>query len=93
MSTTTIEEVVRTPQESFWQKKLEGIKVWFKNLPSWKTKRAFTDLTKAINKDADYHRGWQCNIAMPIFDGANGKLTIEESNKIADDIMSHFFKR
>ena len=92
MKTIEIIELTEITQDSFWQKKLESITVWLKNLPSWKTKRAFNDLTKAINKDVDYYRGWQSNIAMPIFDGANGKLTIEESNKIADNIMCHFFK-
>jgi hypothetical protein len=48
-------------------------------------------LTGAMKSDPDFAHSWQCNIAMPIFDGANGKLTIGEANNIATTLMRHLF--
>ena len=44
-----------------------------------------------MRDDPSYAHSWQCNIAMPIYDGAKGKLTIHEANAIADDLMRHLF--
>ena len=65
--------------------------VWCINLRSWKTSRANRDLQKAFRDDPDFARVWQSNIAMPILDGAAGKLTHEEANEIADRLMKHLF--
>jgi hypothetical protein len=55
------------------------------------TAKAYQNLTQAMRNDPMYAHSWQCNIAMPIYDGAKGKLTIEEANKIADNLMKHLF--
>ena len=52
---------------------------------------AYRTLTKAMKRDPDFAHTWQCNIAMPIYDGANGKLTHAEANTIADTLMKHLF--
>ena len=44
-----------------------------------------------MQKYPDFAHIWQCNIAMPILDGANGKLNHEEANEIADRLMAHLF--
>ena len=54
--------------------------------------KAYRALTQAMRDDPDYAHSWQCNIAMPIYDGAKGKLTIEEANIIADNLMRHLFE-
>jgi hypothetical protein len=55
------------------------------------TANAYKKLTKAMRDDPSYALSWQCNIAMPIYDGAKGKLTLEESNAIAHTLMKHLF--
>lgn len=52
-------------------------------------------LAKSANRvrdDPDYAHSWQCNIAMPILDGAKGKLTHAEANAIAENMMRHLFE-
>ncbi len=53
--------------------------------------RANLTLTRAMRSDPGFAHSWQCNIAMTIYDGAKGKLDLEESNKIADRMMKHLF--
>jgi len=62
---------------------------------NWKvrgTGKAYRALTRAMRDDPDYAHSWQCNIAMPILDGAKGKLTHAEANEIADNLMRHLFE-
>lgn len=69
----------------------ENICVWWHN---WRVRhigRARKTLTKAMLDDPDFAHSWQCNIAMPIYDGAHGKLTLAEANAIADTLMLHLF--
>lgn len=71
---------------------LGNLKIRWSN---WKVRgagKAYRALTKAMHDDLDYAHSWQCNIAMPIFDGAKGKLTAKEANVIADDLMRHLFE-
>lgn len=56
------------------------------------TGKAYRTLTKAMQDDPSYAHSWMCNIAMPIYDGAKGKLTIHEANAIADGLMAHLFE-
>lgn len=55
------------------------------------TANAYKKLTKAMRDDPSYALSWQCNIAMPIYDGVNGKLSHAEANAIADTLMKHLF--
>ena len=71
---------------------LANLKTHWRNRKVRGTGKAYRALTKAMRDDPDYTRSWQCNIAMPIFDGAKGKLTIHEANAIADDLMRHLFE-
>jgi dihydroorotate dehydrogenase len=48
--------------------RLVRLGVWFRNLRNRKTARAYRDLTRAMQKDADYAHTWQCNIACPLMD-------------------------
>lgn len=66
--------------------------VWFRNLRHWKTARAYRDLTGAMKRDPGFAASWQSNIAIPILDGAKGKLTHAEANEIADRLMRHLFE-
>jgi len=71
---------------------MEKFIVWLRNLSHWKTARAYRDLARAMQRDPDFAHTWQCNIAMPIYDGAKGKLSLDESNEIADRLMRHLFE-
>ena len=53
--------------------------------------RAYRTMQDALQRDCGYADAWQANIAMPIFDGADGKLTHAEANEIADRIMAHLW--
>jgi len=48
-------------------------------------------MATALQCDPAYALSWQANIAMPILDGANGKLTPAEASAIADRLMSHLW--
>ena len=52
------------------------------------TARAYRDLTRAMQKDADYAHTWQCNIACPLMDEG---MSHEDANKAADRLMKHLF--
>ena len=69
----------------------ENLKTHWRNWLNRGTAKAYRNLTQAMRNDPMYAHSWQCNIAMPIYDGAKGKLTIEEANQIADDLMKHLF--
>lgn len=69
----------------------ENLKTHWRNWWNRRTANAYRNLTKAMRDDPCYAHSWQCNIAMPIYDGAKGKLTIEEANQIADNLMKHLF--
>jgi len=69
----------------------ESITVWFNNAKKWKTRLAVSHMKSAMKKDPDYANTWQCNIAMPIMDNANEKLSHKEANDIADILMRHLF--
>lgn len=71
---------------------IENLKVWCRNWKFRKTRRAVRHLIKAMQDDPSFAHSWQCNIAMPIYDNANGRLTLEESNYIADKLMAHLFE-
>lgn len=73
------------------KKHLKSVEVCLRNLRAWKTARANRDLQRAMQKDPDFAHTWQCNIAMPILDGSDGKLTAREANEIADRLMAHLF--
>lgn len=70
---------------------LARLQVKWQNWKVRKTGRAYRHLSKAMQDDPGYALTWQCNIAMPIYDGANGKLTLPEANAIADRLMNHLF--
>ena len=55
-------------------------------------KWAYHTLTEAMRSDPSFASSWQCNIAIPIFDLAKGKLTLPEANAIADHLMKHLFE-
>lgn len=93
---TETAEIVEVPPEPMGmvavvQQRLVRLGVWLRNLRSWKIARANRDLSRAMKRDSDFAHTWQCNIAMPILDGANGKLTPKEANEIADRLMRHLF--
>jgi len=95
MKTETAEMVEESPEPmgvvAVVQQRLVRLGVWLRNLRAWKTARANRDLQRAMQKDPDFAHTWQCNIAMPIIDEADGKLTLKEANKIADRLMAHLF--
>jgi hypothetical protein len=70
---------------------LANLKIHWRNWKVRGTGKAYRALTQAMRDDPGYALSWQCNIAMPILDGAKGKLTRAEANAIADDLMSHLF--
>ena len=74
------------------QRLKENLKISWRNWNVRKTGRAYRALAKAIQDDPGFAHSWQCNIAMPIFDGAKGKLTHQEANEIADRLMNHLFE-
>ena len=53
---------------------------------------AYRTFSKALQDDPGYAHTWYCNIAMPIFDEAAGKLTHAEACSIAVNLMWHLFK-
>lgn len=57
-----------------------------------KTQEAVEHLMAELQADPDFARAWQSNIAMPIYDGARGKITHRHANEIADRLMLHLFK-
>lgn len=67
------------------------LRVHWSNWWNRKTVKAYRHLSEAMKNDPAYALSWQCNIAMPILDGANGKLTHTEANEIADRLMKHLF--
>ncbi len=71
---------------------MEKFIVWLRNLSHWKTARAYRVLTRAMKRDPSFAHSWQRNIAMPILDGAKGKLSHAEANEIADRLMRHLFE-
>ena len=70
---------------------LANLKTRWRNWKVRGTGKAYRALTKAMRDDPDYAHSWQCNIAIPIMDGANGKLTHAEANDSADTLMQHLF--
>lgn len=68
-----------------------NLRVHWNNWWNRKTARAYKNIAAAMQNDPSYALSWQCNIAMPIYDGANGKLSHEEANAIADKLMAHLF--
>lgn len=70
---------------------IQNLKVRWHNWRARGTKQAYEALTKAMREDRAYAYSWHCNIAMPILDGSNGKLTHEEANQIAEKLMAHLF--
>jgi hypothetical protein len=64
------------------------LRVWVTNLRSWKTGRAYRNLTNSMKKDRDYANSWQCNIACVLMDEG---LDHRKANRIADHLMKHLF--
>jgi hypothetical protein len=81
-------EVIEQPADRRWLDRLVRLGVWFRNLRNRKTARAYRDLTRAMQKDADYAHTWQCNIACPLMDEG---MSHEDANKAADRLMKHLF--
>lgn len=52
---------------------------------------AVETLSKALQEDPSFAIAWQSNIAMPIYDGARGRLSHAQANEIADRLMKHLF--
>jgi len=73
-------------------KPIYNLRLYWRNWKVRGTGKAYRTLSRAMQADPDFAHSWQCNIAMPIFDGSHGKLTLEEANAIADDLMSHLFE-
>jgi hypothetical protein len=72
-----------------WRDRLRLFLQWIITTP---TRRAVRHLSKVLQADNDYAITWHANIAMPIYDGAKGKLTPAEANEIADNLMRHLFQ-
>jgi hypothetical protein len=53
--------------------------------------KALRTLTKAMHEDPHYAWSWHCNIMMPIYDEAKGKLTREEADAISKKLTNHLF--
>ena len=68
-------------------------RVWvmWTNWKNRKTAKAYRTMARALQRDEGYALSWQANIAMPILDGSNGKLTHNEANRIADALMLHLW--
>lgn len=78
--------------EKRWSPPLsQKIGVWWNNFKHRGTGRAYRKLCKSMQDDPSYAHSWMCNITMPIYDNAKGKLTIHECNDIADRLMQHLF--
>jgi hypothetical protein len=69
------------------------VKMFFKNLFfRWKNrKNPYYLFCKFLLSDKGLAVAYQANIVTPILDGANGKLSHQEANKIADDLMYHLW--
>lgn len=79
-------------EEKHWSPPLtERFRVWWRNWRNRGTGKAYHTLCKAMQDDPGYAHSWFCNISMPIYDNAKGKLTIIECNDIADTLMQHLF--
>jgi len=72
-------------------RKWSNAKTHWHNLKNWKVAWAYQTITEAMQKDPDYAHSWQCNIAIPILDNCNEKLSPKECNFIADVLMKHLF--
>jgi len=70
----------------------DRLRHWLCVIECFPTALSVRHLSKALQKDNGFAISWHANIAMPIFDGAKGKLTIDEANAIADTLMMHLFK-
>lgn len=70
---------------------VDRMKVQWRNFQVRGIGKAHRVLVMAMQDDPEFAHAWMCNIAMPIFDGAKGKLTIEECNHLAEDLMRHLF--
>lgn len=68
-----------------------NLSVHWRNWWNRKTARAYKNLTKAMRDDELYAMSWKANIQMPIYDMTRGKLTIQETEAIADRLMKHLF--
>lgn len=92
-NTTNIQiETPRPVRWSAWLGRWQNLQTAWRNWRVRGTGRAYRALTKAMRDDPDFAHSWQCNIAMPILDGAKGKLTHAEANAIADELMQHLFE-
>lgn len=78
-------------QWAYWRTRIFNLHVRWHNFKVRGTGKAYRHLTQEMRNDPDYANSWLCNIAMPIYDGSKGKLTIEEANEIAKELMRHLF--
>ncbi len=76
---------------TFGPTRRERFRVWLSNLRVLHIRIALFVLCRAMRKDPSFRDSWQANIAMPIYVGADFKLTPVEANKIADRLMKHLF--
>lgn len=70
----------------------DRVRLFIQRVMTFRTARAVRDLSKALQEDNSFAITWHANIAMPIYDGAKGKLTPAEANAIADNLMQHLFQ-
>lgn len=90
MSTCNIDSTLPKPVHRVpWRARFLHFLQW---VMTTRTRRAVRHLSKALQEDNDFAISWHANIAMPIYDGAKGKLTPAEANEIADNLMRHLFQ-
>ncbi|HOF19431.1 MAG TPA: hypothetical protein PK082_11020 [Phycisphaerae bacterium] len=70
---------------------LDLIRVRWSNWKNRRVAKAYRTMADVLQRDCGYADAWQANIAMPILDGAGGKLTHAEANAIADRLMAHLW--
>ena len=90
-STATVRHTESRPSEVRSTSLLDLLRVKWSNWKNRHVARAYRTMQDALQNDCGYADAWQANIAMPIFDGADGKLTAAEANEIADNIMAHLW--
>lgn len=90
MSTCNIDSTLPKPVYRVpWR---DRVRLFIQRVMTIRTARAVRDLSKALQEDNGFALTWHANIAMPIYDGAKGKLTSAEANEIADNLMRHLFQ-
>lgn len=71
---------------------MNTLKRYWNNLKATPYRCAYRLFVASLKRDPELASVWRDNIAMPIFDGAKGKLNSWEANRIADALMLHLFE-